>query len=135
MLTVSDFERSVQFYTTKLGFKRGRSLPGRWLELTGSGLSLFLVPSRPGQAMEGHGAAGLTLIVDDVDATKRLLEMRGVSFIGDVVDAETLRLAIFEDPDANPIYLVEQIEDHPTLPLPIIPHPIKSRLLKHFLAF
>lgn len=120
LLTVGDCGRSVDFYTGKLGFQKGRSLPGRWLELTGPGLSLFLIERRPGQAVEGHGAAGLTLVVDSVDATKRRLERKGVSFIGEPVDAETLRIAIFEDPDANPVYLVEPIEDHPTVPLPVL---------------
>ena len=122
MLTVSNLPRSIGFYTDTLGFMHGRSMPGRWTELTSSGFSLFLVPRRFGQAVEGHGAAGITLIVQDIERKKAILEARGVSFIGDVIDAETLRLAIFEDPDANPIYLVEERDDHPTIPIPLLAH-------------
>ena len=116
MLTVSDLARSVRFYTETVGLRAGRSMPDRWTELTTAGLSLFLIERRAGQAME-HGAAGITLVVHDLELRKAMLEARGASFIGDVIDAETLRLAIFEDPDANPIYLVEEIDDHPTIPL------------------
>jgi hypothetical protein len=86
----------------------GRSVPDRWTELISNGLSLFLIPRRAGQAAEGHGGAGITLVVHDIERKKAILESRGASFIGDVIDAEKLSLAIFEDPDANPIYLVEE---------------------------
>lgn len=109
VLTVSDFDRSIRFYSEKLGFQPGRTIPDRWTEMTDNGFSLFLVARREGQAVEGHGATGITLVVRDIELNKAILEARGVSFIGDVVDAEALRLAIFEDPDANPIYLVENI--------------------------
>lgn len=120
MLTVSDLPRSIDFYTETLGFRAGRSMPGRWTELLTSGFALFLIPRRNGQAVEGHGAAGITLVVRDIEKKKAILEARGVAFIGDVIDAETLRLAIFEDPDANPIYLVEERDDHPTIPIPFL---------------
>ena len=118
MLTVADLDRSVLFYTETLGFRAGRSIPDRWTELTFAHFSLFLIERRAGQTTE-HGAAGITLVVHDLERRKAILEARGASFIGDVVDAETLRLAILEDPDANPIYLVEQRDDHPTIPIPL----------------
>ena len=120
MLSVSNLPRSIDFYTETLGFLHGRSMPGRWTELISNGLSLFLIPRRWGQAAEGHGGAGLTLVVTDIEFKKAELEARGASFIGDVIDAETLRLAIFEDPDGNPIYLVEELPDHPTMPLAML---------------
>lgn len=109
MLTVSDFERSIRFYSEILGFVPGRSKPDRWTEMTDNGFSVFLIARRAGQAIEGHGATGITLVVHDIERKKAILEARGVSFIGEVIDAEALKLAIFEDPDANPIYLVESV--------------------------
>ena len=108
MLTVSDFPRAVDFYGQKLGFVPGRSAD-QWTELISNGLSVFLIRRRPGQATEGHGGAGITLVVHDIDEAKATLEARGVLFIGEVIDAEALRLAIFEDPDENPIYLVQRM--------------------------
>ena len=109
MLTVSDFDRSIRFYSEVLGFAAGRSIPERWTEMTDNGFSLFLIARRAGQAEEGHGAAGITLVVRDIELKKAILEARGAVFIGEVIDAEALRLAIFEDPDLNPIYLVENV--------------------------
>ena len=120
MLSVSDLPRSIGFYSDTLGFTAGRSMPGRWTELTTTNFSLFLIPRRWGQAVEGHGAAGITLVVHDIEEKKAELEARGVLFIGEVIDAETLRLAIFEDPDLNPIYLVEQRDDYPTMAVPLV---------------
>jgi extradiol dioxygenase family protein len=108
MLAVSDFPRSVDFYGEKLGSVPGRSAD-QWAELISNGLSIFLIRRRPGQTRDGHGGAGITLVVSDIDDAKATLEARGISFIGDVIDAETLRLAIFEDPDENPIYLVQEL--------------------------
>ena len=123
MLSVGDLPRSIGFYSDTLGFLHGRSMPGRWTELISNGLSLFLIPRRWGQAVEGHGGAGLTLVVSDIETKKAELETRGVLFIGETIDAETLRLAIFEDPDGNPIYLVEERPDHPTMPLHMLIQP------------
>ena len=109
-LMVSDMNRSVAFFTEQLGFRTGRERDGGWKEIVADGFSLFLVPRRPGQAAAGHGAVGITLVVRDIERKKAILEARGVSFIGDVVDAETIRVAIFEDPDGNPIYLAEELE-------------------------
>lgn len=119
MLTVSDLPRSVRFYTETLGFFPGRSFPDRWTELVSVCFSVFLVERRPGEAVEHHGSTGLTLVVKDLEHRKRFLEKRGAAFIGDIVDAETLRLAILEDPDGHPIYLVEARDDHPTIPIPL----------------
>jgi catechol 2,3-dioxygenase-like lactoylglutathione lyase family enzyme len=120
MLTVSDLSRSIRFYTDTLGFLHGRSMPGRWTELVSTGFALFLIERRSGQTFENHGANGITLVVHDIERKKKVLEARGAAFIGDTVDAETLRVAILEDPDGNPIYLVEERDDHPTIPLPFI---------------
>ena len=119
MLMVSDLAHSIRFYTHMLGFTEGRSLPGQWTEMITTGFSLFLVPRRAGQAQPIQRSAGITLVVHDLEQKKSVLEERGVAFIGETVDAATLRLAIFEDPDANPIFLVEELDDYPTMPIPV----------------
>ena len=119
VMTVSDLPRSIGFYTETLGFLAGRSIPGRFTELVSTGFSLFLVPRRMGQApLGGGGASGITLVVHDIERKKAILEARGATFIGDTIVAEKLRMAIFDDPDGNPIYLVEERSDHPTIPIP-----------------
>lgn len=107
VLMVSDVSRSFAFYTEKLRFRSGRCAPNLWYEVVGPGISVFLVIRRPGQVVEGHGGAGISLGVPDVDKAKEELETRGIEFIGDVFNGEYIRLALFEDPDENPIYLVQ----------------------------
>jgi predicted enzyme related to lactoylglutathione lyase len=47
----------------------------------------------------------LALRVDDVEAARRELEARGVSFKGETIDSGVCHQAIFEDPDGNKLDL------------------------------
>ena len=41
----------------------------------------------------------------DVDAAQEALEAKGVEFTGDVFDTAVCHMAIFQDPDGNPLML------------------------------
>lgn len=47
----------------------------------------------------------IALHVDDIAATRKLLEDRGVSFHGDILDTGVCHMAIFSDPDGNALML------------------------------
>ena len=47
----------------------------------------------------------IALQVDDVDATRRSLEEKGVEFMGDILDTGVCHMAFFADPDGNALML------------------------------
>ena len=47
----------------------------------------------------------VALAVDDVDATRRELEAKGIEFRGGILDSGVCHQAFFADPDGNPLAL------------------------------
>jgi predicted enzyme related to lactoylglutathione lyase len=47
----------------------------------------------------------VALAVDDVDATRRALEAKGIEFRGGILDSGVCHQAFFADPDGNPLTL------------------------------
>ena len=47
----------------------------------------------------------VALAVDDVDATRRELEAKGIEFRGGILDFGVCHQAFFADPDGNPLAL------------------------------
>jgi len=107
---VSDQQRALEFYTTKLGFRVVTDQPfddnQRWIELgigkSGTGIALFTPP--------GHKArigqfTGISFLADDVIATCRELAERGVKFVQEPKKADWGTMAIIADPDGNQFVL------------------------------
>ena len=107
---VSDQQRALDFYTQMLGFRVSTDQPfddnQRWIELgigrSSSGISLF--------TPEGHENrigtfTGISFVADDVMATHRELESKGVKFIQEPQQADWGTAAIFADPDGNQFVL------------------------------
>lgn len=111
-IMVSDFERAVQFYTKTLGLKLAKRFENEWAEIdAGDGLTLGLHPGGHGPKPGTPGAISVGFTVqgpiEDLVAT---LTKNGVQFRGPIIDnAETegIKLAMFGDPDGNPLYLCE----------------------------
>jgi catechol 2,3-dioxygenase-like lactoylglutathione lyase family enzyme len=107
---VSDQERALAFYTDKLGFKVVTDQPfddtQRWIELAIPRAETRLVLFTPdGQRDRIGGFSNLTFVSDDVEATWRLLESRGVEFTQAPEKADWGTAAIFKDPDGNQFVL------------------------------
>lgn len=136
-ITVSDLERSIQFYHGILGLEFaneptfvfsgealeiGVGVPGGSLRQVsfwvGDGqieLLEYKTPPSPNSAPPPNnalGAAHAAFLVDDIHAVKAALEAKGVTFFSDVnvVDEGPLagwRWAYFADPDGISLELVE----------------------------
>ena len=106
-IPVSDQERALDFYVTKLGFEKRRDLPfgnGRWIEVAppGATTTIALVPAGAGIPM------GIRLATGDADADHADLRTSGVD-----VDTEIMRLGdqvppmfSVRDPDGNNLIVV-----------------------------
>ena len=105
-IPVTDQDRSLEFYTKKLGFRVITDSPfndrQRWIELgiprAETRLVLF---TAPGQDKLLGGLMNVTFSADDVEATARDLKARGVEFVQEPKKADWGTSAIFKDPDGN----------------------------------
>jgi catechol 2,3-dioxygenase-like lactoylglutathione lyase family enzyme len=108
-IVVSDLERSQKFFVDTLGLKLDNFAPEyNWLE----------VSTPEGDCALGIGAdssmqiknAVLTFTVDDIVASKKELESKGVKFAGGIEEVPGhVKMATFHDPDGNMFQLVEKL--------------------------
>ena len=101
-----DQDRSLKFYTEKLGFKVVTDQPmgegQRWIELRlGAAETKFVLFTPPGaETLMGSMFNG-AFAADDVDKTYDELLARGVVFVEPPTDQPWGKFAIFKDPDGN----------------------------------
>jgi predicted enzyme related to lactoylglutathione lyase len=109
-IPVTDQDRALAFYTNQLGLRVLTDSPfdgeRRWIELgiprAETKLVLF---TAPGQEASIGGLMNVTFAADDVVATARELQARGVHFVQEPRQADWGISAIFEDPDGNQFVL------------------------------
>lgn len=112
---VSDVERSLDFYTGKLGFQVQQKAGTQFASVTRGSLRLLLSGpgssgSRPlpdGRRQEPGGSNRFLLDVADLDSEIRELRAAGVRFRNDVETGPGGKQIQIEDPDGNPIELHE----------------------------
>lgn len=112
---VADIERSIEFYTSRLGFELERQVGSAFASVTRGAFRLILSGpgssgSRPmpdGRKQEPGGWNRFILYVDDLDAHIRELRDAGVSFRNQVEAGPGGKQIQIEDPDGNPIELHE----------------------------
>jgi predicted enzyme related to lactoylglutathione lyase len=117
-VTVSDQDRSLAFYTNKLGFELQMDAPmgqSRWIQLAPKGAKTGLVLSKPTADMPPEvyeraksmlgGFATFIFDVDDIQATHSELSGRGVEFVDQPAQQPWGWWASIKDPDGNVIGL------------------------------
>ncbi len=101
-----DIAAAARFYGETLGLPRSVYLEDRHFSEYETGnltLSVF-DPEKMGMTHEVNRNP-VALHVDDVPESRRLLEERGVSFHGDILDTGVCHMAFFSDPDGNALML------------------------------
>lgn len=112
---VSDVERSIAFYTQKLGFSPGERAGNAFATVSLGRLRLILggpgsSGSRPmpdGQKQAPGGWNRILIYVDDLDAHIARLKKENVRFRNEIEAGPGGRQIQIEDPDGNPIELHE----------------------------
>jgi|SRR5690242_2286643 len=114
IVTVSDTDKALDFYTGTLGFEKRVDVPMgngyRWVEVAPAGATTTIAIVPPPQGTEAGGKeTGITLDTSDVDADHAELKSKGVD-----VDAEVQRMGDpvppmfwFRDPDKNSLLVVQ----------------------------
>lgn len=112
-IPVKDQNVSLEFYTDKQGFKILTDQPftpkQRWIELLIPGGETKLALFTP----EGHenrigGFQPMTFACDDVFATSKTLQSKGVVFVKEPKKEIWGTMAIFQDPDGNQFVLASK---------------------------
>jgi catechol 2,3-dioxygenase-like lactoylglutathione lyase family enzyme len=118
---VRDLERSVAFYTQRLGFETEKRTGTVFAVVSHGDLRLLL--SAPGSAgarpmpdgrTQGPGGWNrIVLYVDDLASSVRALEAGGVRLRNAIEVVPGGKQVLVEDPDGNPIELHERAPDEP----------------------
>jgi catechol 2,3-dioxygenase-like lactoylglutathione lyase family enzyme len=102
---VTDQDRAIAFYTEKLGFRLLADHPfddkQRWIELGIPGADTRLVLFKMDEGIQPGGRMNIAFWTDDVEATAKDLEAKGVEFVVKPQKADWGTFAIFQDADAN----------------------------------
>lgn len=115
---VKDVNRSLEFYTQKLGFKLDHKRPPTFAQVSSGNLKLILSGpgasgSRPmpdGQAQAPGGWNRVILQVADLPSRIEALKKAGLHFRNRMEAGPGGKQILLEDPDGNPIELFEPAE-------------------------
>ena len=105
-LPTQDFEASKEFYENVLGrepSKRWGQMPA--MEFETGNLTIAIMQSDAFGQEFRKNAAPVAFHVDDVAAARGELEAKGIDFVADTMDSGVCHMAIFTDPDGNPLML------------------------------
>ena len=105
----TDAQRSRDFYVETLGLKPdGKSEYEFWVGETCFGI---WEPAAQGMEFTPSAAGHIALHADDIEATRKELEGKGVQFQGDTFDTGVCHMALFADPDGNGVMLHHRYTD------------------------
>jgi predicted enzyme related to lactoylglutathione lyase len=114
-ISTKDLDRSIEFYGQTLGLPMSVHLDERnYAEFETGNLTLSVIDAEKmgmTHQVRGHEIA---LRVDDVATARKTLESRGVQFKGDTFDTGVCHMALFNDPDGNPLMLHHRYAPRPT---------------------
>jgi catechol 2,3-dioxygenase-like lactoylglutathione lyase family enzyme len=107
---ITDMSRAVRFYNEALGLKIAYRADDHFCMIdAGDGFMIGLHP--PAENAPPPGTGGSTQIGlnvhQPIEEVVAQLRARGVNFHGPVVEDKAVRLAFFNDPDGNVLYLCE----------------------------
>jgi predicted enzyme related to lactoylglutathione lyase len=105
-LQTRDHAAAAKFYGETLGLpfvKTWGTMPAS--EFQAGNLTLAVMQSDAFGLEFAPSSSMVALAVDDVDATRRELEAKGIEFRNAILDSGVCHQAFFADPDGNPLAL------------------------------
>ena len=101
-LPVRDLDSSIAFYTGVLDFRIIRRFD-HIAYLVGAGTTIALRPAPTPDNPSVH----IGFLVPDLEEAQTILKRKGITFIGDPVEASVTLVVFFNDPDGNSLYLFQ----------------------------
>jgi catechol 2,3-dioxygenase-like lactoylglutathione lyase family enzyme len=105
-MPAQDVARATAFYRDTLGLEESPHTVGKpfsEFDLGGTTLSIWDMRTAGQEFISNTNT--IALHTDDVAAMRALLEERGVTFLGETIDTGVCHMAVFGDPDGNPLML------------------------------
>jgi catechol 2,3-dioxygenase-like lactoylglutathione lyase family enzyme len=105
-IPTQDAARATAFYRDTLGLEESAHTvdkPFSEFDLGGTTLAVW-DPTSVGREFHAN-TNSVALHTDEVEAMRTLLEERGVTFLGETIDTGVCHMALFADPDGNPLML------------------------------
>jgi catechol 2,3-dioxygenase-like lactoylglutathione lyase family enzyme len=105
-IPTQDVERATAFYRDTLGLEESPHTvdkPFSEFDLGGTTLSIW-DPTTVGREFAAN-TNSIALHTDEVATLRSELEQKGVTFFGETIDTGVCHMAIFADPDGNPLML------------------------------
>jgi catechol 2,3-dioxygenase-like lactoylglutathione lyase family enzyme len=106
-IIVADMERSIDFYTKRLGLPLKTRYGNEFAIVEAPGVLIALHPA-PNDGPRKEGSLSIGLGVDSVESSMKTLAQRGIAFVGGIVADPPMRFAFFKDPDGVELYLAER---------------------------
>jgi catechol 2,3-dioxygenase-like lactoylglutathione lyase family enzyme len=105
---VTDMNRSIRFYTETLGLRLTQRFGNHWGQVEAGQLVIGLHPASAESPAGRNGSItiGLTFSTTIEEAVS-MLQQKGVKFQGPITQDNAGKIAYFEDPDGNLLYLWE----------------------------
>jgi predicted enzyme related to lactoylglutathione lyase len=113
-VSTKDLDRAIRFYGQTLGLPMSVHLDERsYAEFETGNLTLSIIDAEK-MGME-HQVRGheIALHVEDVQSARATLQERGVQFRGETLDTGVCHMALFNDPDGNPLMLHHRYAPRP----------------------
>lgn len=104
---ITNMDQAIAFYRDILGLDLKIRAGDDWAEFDVGGTIVALHGTRPGHAPP-QGGATVVFDVEDLDATVRAMQLRGVRFEGEINEAPNGRFHSFRDPEGNLIQIFER---------------------------
>ncbi len=105
-LNVSDFRRSVHFYTEILGLKQTHEYKGSWAEFDAGNVTLAIGVYGKGPSPKQRGnSTAVAFAVDDVEKAVAFLKRKGVVVVLPIKEHGVCFMAMVVDPDGNELIL------------------------------
>jgi predicted enzyme related to lactoylglutathione lyase len=113
-VSTHDLAKAVEFYGETLGLERSVYLQERnYAEFELGNVTLSVIDADKMGLKHSVRGQQIALHVDDVEKTRATLEARGVEFSGDTFDTGVCHMALFSDPDGNPLMLHHRYAPRP----------------------
>jgi lactoylglutathione lyase len=111
-LTVSDLEKSIEFYTKVMGLGpvNRMGVPGHWVAMLGEEGATKLELICTGEPLPaGHGTSvSIGFAPDDLDAMVASLQAQNIPLVGPISPSPDIRFFFLNDPDGYTVQILQQ---------------------------
>lgn len=112
-MTIRDMDRSLAFYTGKLGMVVDERYQGPWRQLNLPGLARVALGLWQSKTPSPSGGSSFTIVVENIEQARNSLVAKGVDVLPIFAPGQGVKLCYFQDPDGNVLALRQNSPQEP----------------------